>query len=847
MDVSGQVAYCVKQGHLIYLLGVLVNTATVSDHAAHIGAPPRPEQLLEQGLSFHRQGDHARAIEVYLDLLKQVPDFPDALHLLGEALYRQGRFEEALAYLNRAVARSPHHFYLNTRGMVLLDLGYLPEAEQDLRRAIKAVPDYVEAHINLSNVHRKKGDLKNAKRFGEAAVKLNPQSAAAWNSVGSVQMESDQLEEALVSFERALALAPNALVTVKNKAKIWVAQKKWQEAIPLLTQAKELRDFEVLTMLSRAYSVLGQADKAIEPFQEAMQVSNAELRQAYFSTPEGVEQLIAMGDALGVYKSNFSAAADLYQLAIESLPDHTTLINNLAVSQFNQSVYDKAIVNLRKLLALDPANVQARTNLGVSLIMQDQSEEAIGEFKTALEYDPQFLAAAGWMIGEKNRICDWDGIVELRQKVANLLDRPGSKQSVNSFILLSNYDDPAKFLEWSRINSRENFANLGLQSAPAIGTGRKHERIRVGYFSVDFRNHPVAHLTAPLYGLHDRSKFEVWVYSYGPDDKHPVRKRIQDGAEHFVNLEGCSLQGMVERIRSDEIDILVDLSGNTRGAKIQVMGHRPAPVQVHWLGFIGSMGSSYYDYTIVDRFVAPEGSDKYFDEKLVRMPECFQINDTARPQTLAALTREQCGLPAKGFVFADFNQSFKIQPEMFNAWVKILKAVPNSVLWLADGHHSYIKNIRSEWARAGLEDQRLIIAPRVSVDQYLAQYQLVDLFLDVFPYTSGTTASDALWAGCPLLALVGNTMVARMAGSLVKAAGLPEMLTYSVDEYVERAVHYAMHPAELVVLRQRLIDQRFDVPLFDTRRFVRHLEVAYEQMAQKSWAGQALTAISVEA
>ncbi len=806
---------------------------------------PSPERLLEHGLEFHRQGNYNYAIQVYQELLALVPTHADALHLIGEALYRQGQFGAALSYLNRAIANVAHHFYLNTRGMVLLESGHVMEAEQDLRRAIKAVPDYLEAHINLSNACRQKKDFKHAKRFAELAVKLNPQSAAAWNAVGAVEMESARLDEALLAFDRALEMAPGALVTVKNKAKILVVQKKWQDALPLLTQASDLQDFEVYTMLSRAHSVLGRADSAIDPFQAAMRVSTPDLRKAYFATPEGVEQLIAMGDALGVYRSNFSAAAELYQSAIESLPEHTTLINNLAVTQFNQAVFDKAVENLRKLLLLDPTNAQARTNLGVSLIMQDQSEEAIDEFKLALEHDPQFLAAAGWMIGEKNRICSWDGMLELRKKVADLLDRPGSKQSVNSFILLSNYDDPAKFLEWSRINSRENFANLGIQSPPAIGVGRTHDRIRVAYFSVDFRNHPVAHLTAPLYGMHDRSKFEVWVYSYGPDDQHSVRRRIQDSAEHFVNLEGYSIQSMVERIRNDEIDILVDLSGNTRGSKIQVLGHRPAPVQVHWLGFIGSMGSQYYDYTIVDGFVAPEGSDEYYDEKLVRMPDCFQINDTARPQSLTPLMRAQCGLPEEGFVFADFNQSFKIQPEIFAAWVRIIKTVPGSVLWLADGHHSYIKNIRAEWARAGLEDRRLVIAPRVSVDQYLAQYQLVDLFLDVFPYTSGTTASDALWAGCPLLALVGKTMVARMAGSLVKAAGLPELLTYSLDEYVERAVHYATYPAELKALRQRLIEQRSNVPLFDTSRFVRNLENAYEQMAQKSWAGQQLTAITL--
>lgn len=814
-----------------------------SGQAVNVGV--LPNELLEHGLTYHRDGNYSYAIKVYQELLALVPEHADALHLTGEALYRQGQFAAALSFLNRAIAQAPHHFYLNTRSMVLLESGHVMEAEQDLRRAIKAVPDYLEAHINLSNVCRQKKDFKHAKRFAALAVKLNPQSAAAWNAVGAVDMESAKLDEALQAFDRALEMTPNALVAVKNKAKILVAQKKWQDALPFLAQAADLQDFEVYTMLSRAYGVLGQTVNAIDPFQAAMRVSTPGLRKAYFSTSEGVEQLIAMGDALGVYRSNFSAAAELYQLAIESLPDHTTLINNLAVTQFNQAVFDKAVENLRKLLLLDPTNAQARTNLGVSLIMLDQSEEAIDEFKLALEHDPQFLAAAGWMIGEKNRICSWDGISALRKKVADLLDRPGSKQSVNSFILLSNYDDPAKFLEWSRINSRENFANLGIQSTPAIGLGRKHNRIRVGYFSVDFRNHPVAHLTAPLYGMHDRSKFEVWVYSYGPDDKHPVRRRIQEGAEHFVNLEGHSTQSMVERIRNDEIDILVDLSGNTRGSKIQVLGHRPAPVQVHWLGFIGGMGSQYYDYTIVDGFVAPMGADEYYDEKLVRMPDCFQINDTARPQTLMPLTRSQCGLPDDTFVFADFNQSFKIQPEIFAAWVRILKAVPKSVLWLADGHHSYIKNIRAEWAEAGLEASRLVIAPRVSVDQYLAHYQLVDLFLDVFPYTSGTTASDALWAGCPLLALVGKTMVARMAGSLVKAAGLPELLTYSVDEYVDKAIHYAQNPEELLLLRKRLVEQRLRVTLFDTRRFVQHLEQAYEQMAQKSWAGQELTAITL--
>lgn len=810
-------------------------------------APNSPSlTLLNQGIALHSQGHYAQAIQCYEAIIVESPNHPDALHLMGEALYRQGAVEVGLQYINRAIAENPQAIYFNTRGTVLLALQQYLLAEQDLKKAIKLAPNYLEAHVNLSNLFRQKKDYKHAKRYAEKALALNNQSAAAWNIAGSVQMEQGQFAGAMMSFDHALRIEPTFWLPAKNKAAILCAQKKWIEALPLLTLVVEHSDdYEAYTLQSRAYIILGEADKAIAPFQKAMRGMSMLERKTYFESPDSLPQLFAVSDALTASKLRFSEAADLYQLAMEALPNHGLLLNNLAVAQFNQAQFTQSAEVLFKLLEIEPANVQARTNLGVSLIMLDRSEEAIAQFKIALAIDPNFLAAAGWMIGEKNRICDWEGMPALREKVAQLLDHPNNLQSVNAFILLSNYDDPEKFLQWSRRNAKENFANLSVNTPPAVGKGRKHQRIRVGYFSVDFRNHPVSHLTAPLFGLHDKTKFEVWVYSYGPDDGHPVRARIMQSVEHFVDLEHYSIEAMAERIRADEIDILMDLSGNTRGSRSQVLAHRPAPVQAQWLGFIGTMGSRYYDYTIVDHFVAPPNADLYFEEKLVRMPHCFQINDTLRPSLDIGLTREQCGLPANTFVFCDFNQSFKIQPEIFAAWVRIMQQVPNSVLWLADGHADYLKNIRAQWQNAGLDLARLIIAPRVSVEQHVPRYQMADLFLDVFPYTSGTTASDALWAGCPLLALVGNTMVARMSGSLVQAAKLPELITYSLDEYVQKAVYYATHPLELALLRQRLIANRLQLPLFDTPNFVQNLEGAYTQMAQLSWNGAPPQAITM--
>jgi protein O-GlcNAc transferase len=823
----------------------VANSASSSGLNSPSNPASNPALMLEDGLNFHRAGDYGSAMQVYQTILSLNPNHADALHLMGEASYRLGRQEQALAYLNHAIASAPHHIYLNTRGMVFLEQGHVMQAEQDLKRVIKIAPNYLEAYINLSNVYRKKRDFKNAKKFSSFALTLNPTSAAVWNTVGATHMEALELDAAIEAFNKALALEPKALAATKNIAMIYVAQKKWQEALPLLVSAAGLHDFEVFTTLSRAHMVLGQAEQAIEPFKEAMQLGSLENRKAFYTTSESVEQLLAVCNALSAYRSNYSDAAVLYQQAIEALPEHPTLINNLAVMQFNQAIYPKAVENLQKLLLLEPGNVLARANLGANLSIQGLADEAIVEFEKVLEYDPNHAPSLGLLISEKNKISNWKDLPALRAKMAEILDAPGNVQSVNSFTLLSNYDEPTQFLNWTRVNALENFANLGIKNAPASGVGREHARIRVGYYSVDFRNHPVAHLTAPLFELHDKSKFEVWIYSYGEDDGHPVRQRIKNSVEHFVDLAGCTLQGMVERIRGDEIDILIDLSGNTRGAKMQLMGHRPAPVQVHWLGFIGSMGSTHYDYTIVDHFVAPAGADQYYDEKLLRMPDCFQINDTSRQPTPIVLTREQCHLPSEGFIFADFNQSFKLQPEIFNTWVTIIKAVPGSVLWLSEGHPAYIRNIKETWAKAGLAAERLIFAPRVGVNEYLSQYQLVDLFLDAFPYTSGTTASDCLWAGCPLLTLVGKTMVARMGGSNVKAAGLPELITYSPEEYIKRAVYYAEHPAELALLRKRLADNRLQLPLFDTPKFVKHLETAFETMAKQSWAGEELTAISL--
>jgi predicted O-linked N-acetylglucosamine transferase (SPINDLY family) len=795
--------------------------------------------LLEQGLVLHRVGRFAEAIQVYEALLSRFPEHADALHLTGEALYRQGRPKLALNYVNRAIARSPHHFYFNTRATIFMHMGLPAEAQQDLHRAIKALPNYPEAYVNLSAVYRQQKKFRQAREAAAEATRLAPQAPAAWNNAGAIDMEQDRFDEAIVQFHQALALDPGYAAAHKNIGKIRAHQKDWAAALDSYERAAaNQQDCEAAFMLSRALQSCGRTEESIAPMQRAMRNWPAEERHKALSDPEGVAALYGVCGALEGVSMRFAESAELYKLALESLPEHELLLNNLGTANFRLGRFDTAIEVLKKALEVHPRQVLARCNLGVTYVMAGQSEAAIAEFEQCLRDDPDFMPAMVWMLGEKAHIAEWSGVPELRARIAALLDNPNNDQTVSSFILMSNYDDARRLMNWTQRSATLADRNTGIRPFADAGARRTAPRIRVGYYSFDFRNHPVAHLTAELYGQHDRKDFEIFVYSYGPDDGHPARARIAASAEHFVDMHGQSIQQMAERIREDEIDILIDLSGDTRGAKPQIMAYHAAPAQLMWLGYMGTSGTPNYDYLVSDNFLSPPGTEDCYTEKLLRLPETFQVIDTKRPVNPHKATRAEHGLPEDAFVLCNFSQSFKIQPETFEAWVRIVQGIPNSVLWLAQGPHGFEHNLRAQWDKAGLPAGRLIVSPRMPVDQHLARIGLADLFIDTFPYSSGATANDVLWSGVPLLALTGTTMVSRMAGSLLGAIGLPELVATNHDEYVAKAVHYATHPEELAALRARLAaakDARHGY--FDTPRFVRHLEDGFRQIAARSREG----------
>jgi predicted O-linked N-acetylglucosamine transferase (SPINDLY family) len=376
---------------------------------------------------------------------------------------------------------------------------------------------------------------------------------------------------------------------------------------------------------------------------------------------------------------------------------------------------------------------------------------------------------------------------------------------------------------------------------------RTSHKLTIGYLSADFHEHATAYLIAELIEKHDRDDFMVLGYSYGPDDGSPMRRRVRDGFDRFADVKDDSFLDTAKRIQADQVNILVDLKGYTRHARTPIAALRPAPIQVNYLGYPGTMAAPFIDYILVDDFVVPWDQQPFFDEKLVHLPGCYQVNDSRREIAARTPSKTECGLPEQGFVFCCFNNVFKITPTMFAVWIELLKAVPASVLWLLDDNPCASANLRQQAQSRGVAPQRLAFAPRVHLAEHLARHRLADLFLDTMPYNAHTTASDALWIGCPVLTLAGQTFPSRVAGSLLHALGLTELITSNIQDYEDLALRLARSSEQLEDVRRRLQANRRNSALFDGTRFARAVEGAYSTMWQIYSSGESPRAIKVEA
>jgi predicted O-linked N-acetylglucosamine transferase (SPINDLY family) len=448
-------------------------------------------------------------------------------------------------------------------------------------------------------------------------------------------------------------------------------------------------------------------------------------------------------------------------------------------------------------------------------------------FERVLALEPGAPGIAAQLLACRQQLCDWRALESLSRTVLEELKR-GAPVPPMGLLALPEAGPNEQRLCARAWAARRLEAIARANPAPAY-RARQGTKPRIGYLSADFHEHATAYLAAELFELHDRRRFETFAYSYGPDDSSPMRRRLVAAFDRFHDVQALSAEAIADRIRADGIDLLVDLKGYTGMARPEILAYRPAPVQAQFLGYPGTMGTRLVDYLIADRFVVPEEERDFYDEEIVYLPRCYQPNDRRRAVGPAP-SRAGVGLPERGFVFCSFNQTYKLTPEVFDIWMRLLGAVQGSVLWLLESNPWAPANLRREAEARGVDARRLVFAPKLPLREHLGRLQLADLVLDNWPYNGHTTASDALWAGVPVLTLPGRTFASRVAGSLLGAMELPELIAANARDYGERATALATNLAALPALRSKVARQRDASPLFETSGFTRDLESAYEWM-----------------
>lgn len=524
-------------------------------------------------------------------------------------------------------------------------------------------------------------------------------------------------------------------------------------------------------------------------------------------------------------------ALKLFDEALEIDPNAVDVLLNSGVLLRDMLRHHEALERFNRILAIDPNHAAGLGNCAIILTEYKQSEQAIAMFERLLEINPDYDYGLGLLEYERLHICDWSSFEAMSRKIIEGV-RAG-RRACKSLAFMAISDSASDHLLAAR-----TFANHFCPRRPVSmwqGERYRHDKIRLAYVSPDLREHPVGHLIAGVFERHDKSRFETIAISLGIDDQSRIRARMLQVFDRFIDVRDMGSAQIAQLMRDLEVDIAVDLGGYTSDTRTDIFAHRPVPVQVNYLGYPGTMGSDYYDYILADRHVIPEEQQQFYSEKVVYLPDSYLPTDGSVNISERTPTRSECGLPETGIVFCSFSHDYKISPPMFEVWMRLLKKVPGSVLWLMSRGEIAQRNLRKEAEARGIEASRLVFATRVPlIEDHLARYRQADLFLDTHPYNAHTTAADALMAGLPVITYMGGAFPARVAGSLLNAIGLPELATHSLAEYEVLALNLASSPALLGELKSRIRANKDSFPLFDTEAFCRNLEAAYISMWRQS-------------
>ena len=861
-------------------------------------ANPRALTLL--GTLRAQQGDFGEAIRLLGRSLKIDHRQPFALNSLGNALHATKRHDEAVVQYERAIVLKPDHVAYTNRGNALMGLNRHADALDSYDTAIALDPSYAEAHSKRGDALRELKRNEDAIRSYETALARRRGSAQDHFGRALALQALGRPDLATAAYDEAIALRLDFADAHNNRGNALASLARYQEAIESYGAAIRYRqDYaEAWNNCGNALRALGRSLEALEHYEMAIRL-NSNYTLAHYNCGRTLRWLGRHEEALARYEkasvlepkfaeAHFNCGHILRTLNRhkESLASYDKAIEadegNPESHRYRGDVlrklnrYEEAVRSYDRAIMLSPGAASAHLGRGLalkalkrdhaalasydtaielrpdeaaahyyrSIVLRDlhRHDEALTSIGKAIELDPRYPYARGQFFNIKMHMCDWEGLQAARDAVVEGVDS-GTLATVPFPLQLIDCDPAVQ----------RKCAELSMEKAVAARPQAEPRRepldgrIRVAYLSADFHAHATAYLMAGVFEQHDRSRFETFGVSFGPDDGSDTRARVKQGFDHFIEARDRDDFEMAALLREWQVDVAVDLKGHTRDARPGIFALHPAPIQVTYLGFPGTSGVDYFDYLIADRIVVPAEHQPHYTEKIVYLPDTYQCNDSKRPIGGMTFSRADCGLPDAGVVFSCFNHNYKITPEIFGVWMRILDQTDASVLWLLRSNPAAERNLRREAESRGVAGDRLIFAPRLPCADHLARLRLADLFLDTLPYGAHTTASDALWSGLPVVTCLGRTFAGRVGASLLSAVGLPEMVTQSLEDYESLCLALARDRDCLDRVKAKLARNRETHPLFDTVRFTRHLEAAYVRMVERHRSGEPPVAFAVDA
>ncbi|XP_061366367.1 probable UDP-N-acetylglucosamine--peptide N-acetylglucosaminyltransferase SEC [Gastrolobium bilobum] len=830
--------------------------------------------------AWKEKGNIDLAIHYYVLAIDVNPNFSDAWSNLGSAYMSKGRLADASRCCRQALAINPLKVdaHINL-GYLMKAQGLVQEAYSCYIEALRIQPTFAIGWSNLAGLFMESGDYKRALQYYKEALKLKPSFPEAFLNLGNVYKALGMHQEAIACYKHALQTRPNYAMAYGNLAGTYYEQGQLDMAILHYKQAVSCdpRFLEAYNSLGNALKDVGRVEEAIQCFNQCLALQS--------------NHPLALANLGNVYmgRNMMSAAASYYKATLSVTTGLSAPYNNLAmiykqqggggggISCYNEVIridplaadglvyrgntykeigrVSEAIQDYICAITVRPTMAEAHANLASAYKDSGHVESAVKSYRQALILRQDFPEATCNLLHALQSVCSWEDRHTMIGEVEGIIRRQINMSvlpSVQPFHALAYPFDPMLALEISRkyaahcslIASR--FALPPFSHPPPIPINNEggYERLRVGYVSSDFGNHPLSHLMRSIFGMHNKKNVEVFCYALSPNDGTEWRQSIQSEAEHFVDVSAISSDTIAKMINKDKIHILVNLNGYTKGSRNEIFAMQPAPIQVSYMGFPGTTGATYIDYLVTDEFVSPLRFAHIYSEKLVHLPHCYFVNDYKQKNQdvldpKCQHKRSDYGLPEDKFLFACFNQLYKMDPEIFNTWCNILKRVPNSALWLVRFPAEGEMRLRAYAAAQGVQPNQIFFTDVTMKNEHIRRSALADLFLDTPLCNAHTTGTDILWAGLPMVTLPLEKMATRVAGSLCLATGLgEEMIVSSMKEYEDKAVSLALNRAKLQALTNKLKAVRMTCPLFDTARWVRNLERGYFKMWNLHCSGQ---------